>query len=137
MLRAIAGSISLGDGLTKSRAASDSVMLCAEGGHDAEQPQQASSHQQQADNEQDMVRTGKDMINPSRNELLHHRGPALTITRSVNKDLTVLSEDLLMDEIVIFIHVEESLMLRIVWKERALNSERRRSDDRVESQLER
>src|SRR4029079_18848503 len=92
-----------------------------EGGYDAEQPQKSASHQQQPHDEQNMIRAGKDMIDPCRNELFYHRHPVLARASAVGEDLIFLSKDPLLYQAVILVDVQECLVFRLIWKQCAMN----------------
>src|SRR5947209_3161476 len=112
-------------------------MSNSEGRHDGQQPCQTSSEQQQTDDEENVIRPGEDVIDASRDELFHDGQRALPTTAKVIERRMIFIEDFLMRERTIFINVQEGLMLRVIGKERALNSEHARRCLRVKAQMQR
>ena len=84
-------------------------------------PQQAAAHQQQPHDEEDVIGPDEDVIDADGDELFHDGQRALPAAGKIVEGRMVVIEDFLMNQQPFFINVEESLMLRLVGKERTLN----------------
>src|SRR5215510_3407111 len=74
------------------------AVVDGEGGDDGQQPHQASSHQQQPHDEEDVIRPGKDVIDPEGDELFHYGQRDLPAAGKVVEGRMVIIEDFLTRE---------------------------------------